>query len=320
MISFVFNLKLNIQNLKLPFFASPLSILCHYFYYDAEKEPMSQIRAITQLIQGQPTSDGAGVKLRRMIANPELDHLDPFLLLDEFKNDNPEDYEAGFPDHPHRGFETITYLLAGAFTHQDSKGNKGHLKTGAIQWMTAGKGVIHSEMPEQTDGLAWGFQLWLNLPAKLKMIEPKYQDIPSEKLPVADENGVRAKILAGVYQGVQSPAQSYTPMDYFDLCLSPYAVFSHPVPEARNAFIYIIEGKAKTGPPDQPTHVKAGYLGVFGPGDSVKVQAQDNKPLRFLFASGQKLNEPIVRGGPFVMNTLGELKKAFSDYQTGQLG
>jgi len=281
---------------------------------------MSKLRNITQLIQGKPTSDGAGVKLKRIIASPELDQLDPFLLLDEFKNDNPDDYAAGFPDHPHRGFETVTYLLSGAFTHRDSHGNEGHLKSGAVQWMTAGKGVIHSEMPEQTDGLAWGYQLWLNLPGKLKMIDPKYQDIPAEDLPVVNQDGVRAKILAGTYNGTTSPAQSHTPVDYFDLYLVPGAVFKQPVPKDHNAFIYVIDGKAKTGSPDEPTYVKAGFLGVYGPGDSVQVQADGDKPIHLLFASGQKINEPVVRGGPFVMNTMGELKKAFFDYQTGQLG
>jgi redox-sensitive bicupin YhaK (pirin superfamily) len=285
-----------------------------------KEKTMSQLRPITQLIQGKNTSDGAGVKLKRVIATPELDHLDPFLLLDEFKNDNPDDYAAGFPDHPHRGFETITYLLAGAFTHRDSHGNEGHLKAGAVQWMTAGKGVIHSEMPEQADGLAWGYQLWLNLPAKLKMTEPKYQDIPSEDLPVVEKDGVRAKLLAGNYNGAKSPGKSFIPFDYFDLNLAPGAVFNQPVPQDRNAFIYVIDGKAKTGAAEEPTYVKAGYLGVYGAGDSVKIQNGDDKPLRLLFASAQKLNEPVVRGGPFVMNTMGELKKAFTDYQTGNLG
>jgi redox-sensitive bicupin YhaK (pirin superfamily) len=285
-----------------------------------KEKPMSKLRTITQLVKGLNTSDGAGVKLKRVIAGPELNQLDPFLLLDEFKNDNPDDYAAGFPDHPHRGFETITYLLAGGFTHRDSHGNEGHLKSGAIQWMTAGKGLVHSEMPEHTDGLAWGYQLWLNLPAKLKMTDPKYQDIPAEDLPVVDKDGVRAKILAGSYNGVKSPGKSFIPFDYFDLYLMPGAAFSQPVPEDRNAFIYVIDGKAKTGSTEEPTYVKPEYLGVFGPGDSVKVQADGDKPLHLLFASAQKLNEPIVRGGPFVMNTMGELKQAFVDFQTGKLG
>jgi quercetin 2,3-dioxygenase len=281
---------------------------------------MEKLRPITQLVKGVNTSDGAGVKLKRVIASEELNQLDPFLLLDEFKNDNPDDYAAGFPDHPHRGFETITYLLSGSFTHKDSHGHEGHLKSGAIQWMTAGRGVIHSEMPEQADGLAWGYQLWLNLPARLKMTEPKYQDIPAEDLPVVEKDGVRVKILSGNYQGTKSPAQSFIPFDYFDLYLMPGAVFTQPVPEDRNAFIYVISGKAKTGAAGEPTYVKPDHLGVFGPGDSVKVQAEGEKPLHLLFASAQKLNEPVVRGGPFVMNTMGELKKAFHDYQTGNLG
>jgi redox-sensitive bicupin YhaK (pirin superfamily) len=249
-----------------------------------------------------------------------LDHLDPFLLLDEFKNDNPEDYQAGFPDHPHRGFETVTYMMAGAFTHRDSQGNEGHLKSGGVQWMTAGKGVIHSEMPEQADGLAWGYQLWLNLPAKLKMTEPRYQDLQAEDLPVTEKDGVRVKVLAGEYQGVKSPAKSWYPVDYFDVYLMPDALFTQPVPEDRNAFIYVIDGKAKTGEQTEPTHVPAGHLGVYGGGDSIRVQAFGDKPVHLLFASAKKIGEPVVRGGPFVMNTLGELKQAMVDYHTGKLG
>lgn len=172
---------------------------------------MKNLRSITQLIKGQNTSDGAGVKLKRIIASPELDQLDPFLLLDEFKNDNPDDYAAGFPDHPHRGFETVTYLLSGSFTHRDSKGNEGHLTSGAVQWMTAGKGVIHSEMPEQTDGLAWGYQLWLNLPAKFKMVEPKYQDLGADMLPVVEKEGVRVKIWLASIRKPKAPLKATHP-------------------------------------------------------------------------------------------------------------
>ena len=155
------------------------------------------IRKINQIIKGQPTSDGAGVKLKRIIGTQELNQLDPFLLLDEFKNDNPDDYAAGFPDHPHRGFETVTYMMAGAFAHRDSKGHEGHLTAGSVQWMTAGRGIIHSEMPEQTDGLAWGYQLWLNLPAKLKMTEPKYQDLPRKNYRWWIRTGKRVKDIGG---------------------------------------------------------------------------------------------------------------------------
>lgn len=274
-------------------------------------------RKITQIIRGMDTSDGAGVKLKRILGSPELNQLDPFLLLDEFKNDNPDDYAAGFPDHPHRGFETVTYMMAGAFTHRDSKGHEGHLTAGSVQWMTAGKGIIHSEMPEQTDGLAWGYQLWLNLPAKLKMTEPKYQDLPTEKLPVVEKEGKRIKILSGEYEGAKSPGKSFIPFTYFDVRLEPGTTFTYPVPSDQNAFIYVIEGKAEAG---GEKAVQAGHLGVLSEGDSVKIEAANQKPAHFLFAAAQKLNEPVVRGGPFVMNTMGELKQAFYDYQTGQLG
>ncbi|HJT25186.1 MAG TPA: pirin family protein [bacterium] len=281
---------------------------------------MNQLRKISQIVQGLPTSDGAGVKIKRILGSPELNQLDPFLLLDEFKNDNPEDYAAGFPDHPHRGFETVTYMMAGAFTHRDSKGHEGHLTAGSIQWMTAGRGIIHSEMPEQADGLAWGYQLWLNLPAKLKMTDPKYQDIPPEKLPVVQKKGIHVKVLAGAYEGAKSPGLSFIPFTYLDVKLEPDTVFTLPVPQEQNAFIYVIEGKAKIDPGSEPSYVKPGFLGVLGDGDSVRLQAADSQAVHFLFASAQKLNEPVVRGGPFVMNTLSELKQAFYDYQTGRLG
>lgn len=279
-----------------------------------------KIRGVIQMVRGIDTSDGAGVKLKRILGSPELNMLDPFLLLDEFKNDDPKNYEAGFPDHPHRGFETVTYMVAGEFTHRDSKGHTGHLKAGSVQWMTAGKGLIHSEMPEQTDGLAWGYQLWLNLPAKLKMTEPKYQDLPSEKLPVVEKNGLRVKVLAGEYGGAKSPGRSFIPFTYLDVELKPGTVFTQAAPKDQNAFLYVIEGKAKTGPAEEPSYVKPGFLGVLGEGGSVRVEASEDKPVHFLFASAQRLNEPVARGGPFVMNTMGELKKAFYDYQTGNLG
>ena len=281
---------------------------------------MKHFRKIIQYVQGLPTSDGAGVKLKRILGSPELNQLDPFLLLDEFKNDNPDDYAAGFPDHPHRGFETVTYMIAGAFTHRDSKGHEGRLTAGSVQWMTAGRGIIHSEMPEQTDGLAWGYQLWLNLPAKLKMTEPKYQDLPSEKLPVVEKGGIRVKVLAGEYGGAKSPGQSFIPFTYLDVNLEPGAIFNLAVPEDQNTFIYVIEGKAKTGSDSEPSYVKESFLGAFGEGDSVRFQPADGNPVHLLFASAQKLNEPVVRGGPFVMNTMGELKQAFYDYQTGRFG
>jgi len=214
----------------------------------------------------------------------------------------------------------VTYMMAGAFTHRDSKGHEGHLTAGSIQWMTAGKGLIHSEMPEQTDGLAWGYQLWLNLPAKLKMTEPKYQDLPSEKLPVVEKDGIRVKVLAGEYGGQKSPGRSFIPFIYLDVSLGPGGAFLQPAPKDQNAFLYVIDGKAKTGVDGEPSYIKAGYLGVFGEGGAVRVENAGEGPLHFLFASAQKLNEPVARGGPFVMNTVGELKQAFYEYQTGGFG
>jgi quercetin 2,3-dioxygenase len=278
--------------------------------------PKPQIRTVEKTIRGMDTSDGAGVKLKRILGSPELNMLDPFLLLDEFKNDDPDDYAAGFPDHPHRGFETVTYMMAGEFTHRDNKGHEGHLKAGSVQWMTAGRGIIHSEMPEQADGLAWGYQLWLNLPAQFKMTEPKYQDIPSEKLPVVERDGIRVKVLAGEYGSAKSPGRSFIPFTYLDVRLDPGAVFRREAPRDQNAFLYVIEGSALAG----DSNVQPGHLGVFGEGDGVEIHPGGEKPLRFLFASAQKLNEPVARGGPFVMNTVGEVKKAFADYQTGNFG
>jgi len=277
-------------------------------------------REIAQIIKGLPTSDGAGVKLKRIIGTRELDHLDPFLLLDEFKNDQPEDYAAGFPDHPHRGFETITYMMAGAFTHRDSKGHEGHLTAGSLQWLTAGRGIIHSEMPEQTDGLAWGFQLWLNLPSKLKMTEPQYQDIPQESLPTVEKPGRRVKVLAGEYEGTKSPAQSFIPFTYLDVKLDRGSEFFLPAPEDQNAFIYVIEGQVHSGADNSQPMVPADHLGIWGKGDAVIIQPVGHSSAHFLVASARKLQEPIARGGPFVMNTVGELKQAFSDYQSGRLG
>ena len=184
-------------------------------------------RVVEQIVAGIKTTDGAGVNLRRIIGSPELNLLDPFLLLDEFKSDDKDDYIAGFPSHPHRGFETVTYLMHGAFRHRDSKGNEGHLRSGSVQWMTAGRGIIHSEMPEQEDGQVWGYQLWVNLPQKYKMTEPRYQDIPAEKIPVVEENGRMVKIIAGEYDGVEGPAESFFPISYFDVTLEANSSFRH---------------------------------------------------------------------------------------------
>lgn len=273
-------------------------------------------RTVSQVVTGMATSDGDGVRLTRIIGTHELRELDPFLLLDEFKSDNPDDYIGGFPSHPHRGFETITYMLHGEFTHKDSRGNEGHLTAGSVQWMTAGRGIIHSEMPAMTDGLVWGYQLWLNLPAEHKMTEPRYQDIPPEEIPVVASGGSSVKVIAGEYQGTQGPAKTWIPAHYLDVTLEPGATFSQPAPESMTAFAYIIAGEARLGPPEQATAGTPLQLLVLDGGDTVQATAGESGA-RFLLLAAQRLNEPIARQGPFVMNTMEEVYQAFADYQNG---
>ena len=270
-------------------------------------------RKINKIIQGTATSDGAGVNLTRIIGSPELNMLDPFLLLDEFGSDDPNDYIAGFPPHPHRGFETITYMLNGKFKHKDSAGNEGYLKDGSVQWMTAGRGVIHSEMPEQTEGLVRGFQLWMNLPKKLKMINPAYNDIPAERIPKLSFNGGNAKIIAGTYQGVEGPGKPHTGMLYHDIYLDENAHFEMPVEDGWNAFIYVYEGSVVLS-----QAVSKGMLAVFDQSGDLKLQAAKENS-RFIVVAGEPLDEPVARGGPFVMNTREEVMQAFEDYQNGEL-
>jgi redox-sensitive bicupin YhaK (pirin superfamily) len=246
----------------------------------------------------------------------ELNQFDPFLLLDEFKNDNPDDYSAGFPPHPHRGFETVTYMIQGSFDHADSRGNRGHLVSGSVQWMTAGSGIIHSEMPAQEEGMVWGFQLWLNLPKKLKMIEPSYQDISAETIPVTTLSGVTAKIIGGEFNGVKGPGIAKYPVHYFDLTFDANAKFNFSVPADQNSMIYVISGSAQIG--DDAKAVEPNHLALLDEGTEVQITAK--QPLRCLFISAQKMNEPISRGGPFVMNTKEEIFQAFADYQSGKFG
>ncbi|MFQ6673234.1 MAG: pirin family protein [Fidelibacterota bacterium] len=274
------------------------------------------IRPVEKIIGGMPTSDGAGVSLKRILGTPELDHLDPFLLLDEFKSEHRDDYMAGFPSHPHRGFETITYLLHGKFRHKDSKGNEGLLTPGSVQWMTAGRGIIHSEMPEMEDGLLWGFQLWLNLPAEQKMVEPRYQDIPAEMIPVVEQKGTRVKIISGEYRGTAGPALIRFPITYLDVQLSASVDFTHPVPQEMNCFCYVYGGGARFGPAEDTREGQAGEMVVFGDGETVSVTS-DTGGARFLFLAAQRLNEPVARAGPFVMTTEADLRQAFLDYRNG---
>lgn len=273
-------------------------------------------RAVAQIVTGIKATDGAGVNLRRIIGSPELNFLDPFLLLDEFKSDNRDDYIAGFPSHPHRGFETVTYLKRGAFRHRDSKGNEGHLRPGAVQWMTAGRGIIHSEMPEQEDGEVWGYQLWVNLPKKYKMMEPRYQDIQAEAIPVVVEGGRSIKVIAGKYGDTLGPAEALIAIHYFDVTLGAGLTFTHLMPPAMNGFIYCYTGQVIIGL--EKLRVSESQLAVLGKGEVVELWAGENGS-GFLFLAGERLDEPVARGGPFVMNTRGEIKQAYLDYQQGVL-
>ena len=268
-------------------------------------------RKIIKTIIGMTTSDGAGVKLTRIIGSPELNMLDPFLLLDEFGSDNPDDYIAGFPAHPHRGFETITYMLNGKWQHNDSAGNDGLLGDGSIQWMTAGRGIVHSEMPIQTDGLARGFQLWLNLPKEKKMIEPAYQDIHAEQIPILKEVFGTVKIISGEYNGTIGPGKSHTPVLIMDIRLKPESEIIIPIMDGWNAFGFIYEGDVKSG-----EYLSKGQLAVYNTEGNVHFKTNDIKAGIYLVA-GEPLNEPVARGGPFVMNTRGEILKAYEDYQNG---
>ena len=271
-------------------------------------------RNVKYLVEGIQTSDGAGVSLTRIIGSPELNMLDPFLLLDEFGSDNPNDYIAGFPPHPHRGFETITYMLNGKFTHEDTAGNKGHLSDGGVQWMTAGKGVIHSEMPEQTEGLVRGFQLWFNLPKEKKMIEPAYHDIQSDQIPVVEFEGGRVKVISGTFQGTTGPGRPHTGMMYLDIHLDSKQDITVPIANDWNGFVYVYEGSISAN-----IGVPKGHLAVLDTKDDFLCSSSVENT-RLILVAGEPLNEPVARGGPFVMNTKGEVLQAFEEYQSGRLG
>lgn len=272
-------------------------------------------RPVTRILRGQPASDGAGVRLTRIIGQPALDSLDPFLLLDEFRSDYASDYIGGFPDHPHRGFETVTYMLAGRMRHGDNQGNVGLLTPGSVQWMTAGRGIVHSEMPEQEDGLLAGFQLWVNLPAASKMTAPRYQDIAPDAIPVvARADGVTVKVIAGTVEGKAGPVEAPTvDPTYLDVSLPAGGQFAQPVPAGHSAFVYVFEGTAQVG----GTAVGQNNLAVLDAGETIAVAGGDG-PARLLIVAGRPLNEPVARYGPFVMNTRAELQQAFADYQAGR--
>ena len=279
--------------------------------------PMSnQIRNVSQIITPIQVLEGAGVLLKRSIATRTLDYLDPFLLLDHFGSDNPADYLAGFPMHPHRGIETVTYMLAGRVTHRDSLGNSGTIGAGDVQWMTAGRGIMHEEMPEPFEGKMEGFQLWVNLPASLKMTQPRYRDLTSASIPEVDlPDGVKIRLIAG-HLGTTAGAVTdiFADPTYLDVSLPAGVPFSHPIPSDHTAFAYLFRG---AGLFDGHGHAaEAPRLMVFEPGDTVSVQAS-TQGARFLLVSGKPLGEPIARYGPFVMNTREEIEQTLKELREG---
>lgn len=278
--------------------------------------PLSAPRTVERLIVGQPTSDGAGVKLTRVLTQDLQRRLDPFLMLDAFGSDRADDYIAGFPDHPHRGFETVTYMLAGNMRHRDSAGHEGLLRDGGVQWMTAGRGVIHSELPEQTEGRMEGFQLWLNLPAKDKMGAPWYRDIQSAEVPEWQGPGVTARVIAGASHGVEGAVQrDGTEPLYLDLHLDAGASFEQALPEGHNAFVYVYRGGLTIGEQSVPLQRMAILANA---GDGVRLVA-GAEGARAILVAGRPLKEPIVQYGPFVMNSQQEIFRAVEDFRAGRL-
>jgi redox-sensitive bicupin YhaK (pirin superfamily) len=280
---------------------------------------LAQPRPIERLIVGQATSDGAGVKLTRVLTQNLQRRLDPFLMLDAFGTDNPGDYIGGFPDHPHRGFETVTYMLDGRMRHRDSAGHEGLLSGGGVQWMTAGRGVIHSEMPEQEAGRMEGFQLWLNLPARDKMCPPWYRDIPAAEIPQLDTpEGVSVRVIAGHSHGVEGAMQRQaTEPLYLDLALPAGAVFEQSMPSAHNAFVYVYRGELSIAGQAVPRQRMAILANTPG-SDGVRLQA-GAEGARAILIAGQPLNEPIAQYGPFVMNSNEEVFQAVEDFRAGRL-
>ncbi|HEY4079826.1 MAG TPA: pirin family protein [Burkholderiaceae bacterium] len=276
-------------------------------------------RAVERLVVGQPTSDGAGVKLTRVLTQQLQRRLDPYLMLDAFGSDKADDYIAGFPDHPHRGFETITYMLEGRMRHRDSAGNEGLLGNGGVQWMTAGRGVIHSELPEQEEGRMEGFQLWLNLAGKDKMRAPWYRDIPSAEIPEFERDGVRVRVIAGESHGVSGAVQRETTEPvYLDLHLAPGARFEQKLPDTHNVFVYVYRGSLKF---DTGCTVPRERMAIFAntPGSDGVVLTAGDEPTRVILVAGKPLGENIAQYGPFVMNTQAELMQAVRDFQAGTL-
>ncbi len=284
-------------------------------------------RALVQIIESMPTSDGAGVKLRRSLGSQRGVHVDPFLMLDEFYSDDPDDYLAGFPAHPHRGFETVTYMLDGHMRHEDHLGNKGDLGPGDVQWMTAARGIIHSEMPQQSEGRMRGFQLWLNLPSQEKMRPAAYRDVPARDIPTVKLSGGEVRVIAGTLAvekvSAQGPingsgARITTDPTYLDVRVPAAAEITIPVTAGHNAFLYVYEGDALVGAAAAAKSVPNRAAGVLSDGDEVRVQA-GSAGARFLLLAAKPLHEPVVQYGPFVMNTREEIEQAIADYRSGRL-
>ena len=277
------------------------------------------MRYIGKKVAGMPATDGAGVKLKRVIGSPALDMIDPFLMLDEFGSDDPESWIAGFPEHPHRGFETVTIMLDGRVKHADSVGNRGVIEAGDVQWMTAGSGIIHSEMPERAEGRLRGFQLWVNLPGKLKMISPRYQDVRASRIASASQNGATVRVIAGEGFGVKGAADTLMPVRLLDVSVDANAAFEIDVPEEHACFAYVYEGEVRATDRDgKPVDVASGSLAVLVGAGGVRLEAGE-AGAKLLFADGKPIREPIARYGPFVMNTREEVQKAFEDYSRGEL-
>lgn len=282
-------------------------------------QALTRTRSVERLITGQAVMDGAGVKINRILTQPLQRRLDPFLMLDNFGSDQANDYIAGFPSHPHRGFETVTYMLEGRMRHKDSAGNEGLLTNGGVQWMTAGRGVIHSEMPEQEEGLMSGFQLWLNLPAKDKLCAPWYRDFNGAAVPAyTTEHGVAVKVIAGSSHGVDGAVQRpVTEPLYLDIHLPAGASFEQAIPPGHNAFLFTYEGSVSVDDKD----VAAGRMAILAnSADADGVRLHAAQATRLILAAGAPLNEPIAQYGPFVMNTQAELHTAVEDFRAGRLG
>ncbi len=277
----------------------------------------TKTRAIILTVTGVPASDGAGVRLTLVLGTADLETLDPFLLLDEFRSDNPDAYIAGFPPHPHRGFETVTYMLHGTMRHEDSIGTKGLLTSGSVQWMTAGRGIIHSEMPGQTDGLLWGYQLWINLPAALKMTPPCYQDIAADRIPEIAEDGSIVRIIAGRYGDRAGAAETLIPVTYLDVDLAAGTNFATPLADRATAFAYVVDGAVLgRDTVGREVRIVRGAMAVLSATGAVALAAGE-AGARFLLIAGAALDEPVARYGPFVMNSREELDQAVEDFQRG---